>query len=383
MAGFIAAALRERGFEPSFAYYQPYTLSPEMSVPFHKLAARCVAKEHTRVRDFSAAGIGAWLPEIEFAHYWPTKCWRELIDRHDVHLSVSGNCLAATPFAMRGIPFWSWVATDWAEDRKQRAAAFPWYRRILDRLVVSTGARRLERKILTSGGTITALSKHTKNMLDALVSEASSVEVMPMGIDTTTFNRGERPTPNELVIGFVGRLDDPRKNIDLLLGALIRCRQKNLKVTTTLVSDGGQDFLRRKVASYGLQEAVVIVDYVPNHDLPELLARMYLFVIPSHQEGLCIAALEAMSCGVPVIATRCGGPEEFVIDGRTGYLVDARPESVADSIEKLVTNRELRDALGERARNLVKERYSSSRVKEVFWSSFARRFGPVFPAANG
>ncbi len=374
MAGFIADVLKERGIDSSFAYYQPYSLSPELSVPFHRLAANNVSKKCSRFHGSPAHAFGAWLPELEFIHYWPTKCWRALIDQHDFHLSVSGNCLAATPYAMNAVPFWSWVATDWAEDRVQRAGEFSWYRKILDRLITTRCAGRLEKKILASGGTIVALSEHTKKMLSSLLSKPALIGVLPMGIDTDRFNISGVSATQAPTIGFVGRLDDPRKNIGLLLRAIAQCHKSNVNIAAILVGEGGQQDLRRRIDAYGLGDVVTILNYTQNDDVPKVLSRMDVFVIPSHQEGLCIAGLEAMSCGVPVISTRCGGPEEFVIDNVTGYLVDTAHEPIAEAIMRVVADPHLRETLGANARQLVHDRYSVQHVKKLFWSSFSQTF---------
>lgn len=374
MAAFVADTLHKRGIEPSIAYYQPYSLSPILSVPHHRLAARRIGMLYGEFRGYPTRGIGAWLPELEFTHYWPTKSWRELIDRFDVHLSVSGNCLAATPYALSAIPFWSWVATDWLEDRVQRAEGYPWYRKPLDRLITVVGARHLEKKILTCGGTIVALSEHTKRMLGDLVSRPTTIEVMPMGIDTDKFSSTGNRNSKVPVIGFVGRLDDPRKNIELLLHALARCREKAVNISAILVGEGEQKTLKQQVEEYRLGDTVTVVDYVENSRLPQFLSQMDVFVVPSHQEGLCIAALEAMACGVPLISTRCGGPEEFVIDGETGYLVDADPASLAQAITRVISESGLRNHLGKNARNLIEMRYSTTYVQKMFWSSFCQTF---------
>ncbi|MFC1680392.1 glycosyltransferase family 4 protein [Pseudomonadota bacterium] len=374
MATFIADSLIERGYEPGFAFYQPYSLNPELSVPSHRLLSRRVETQQNQFHNCRAQAIGAWMPELEFTHYWPTKSWRELIDQYDVHLSVSGNCLAATPYAVNETPFWSWVATEWAEDREQRVNEFPWYRKIFDRLIVSKGVRKLEKNILASGGSIVALSEHTKRKLNRLMTKPKAIEVMPIGIDTGRFKKTEKLSARTPMIGFVGRLDDPRKNIDLLLRALALCKKNDLSLSATLVGEGRRQDLRRQAEAYGLGNAVTIVDYVENDKLPEFLSDISVFVIPSHQEGLCIAALEAMSCGIPVISTRCGGPEEYVVDEITGYLVDATPERLAEVIIKVITDSNLRSSMSENARHLVEKRYSVTYVKELFWSSFDQTF---------
>jgi len=373
MALFIADTLHERGIEPIFAYYQPYSLAPELSVPLHRLLTQQVGCQHAQHRGYHGHAIGAWLPELEFTHYHPTGIWRELIDQHDFHLAVSGNCLAATPYVLSKTRFWAWVATDWAEDRVRRVQRFNWYRKAVDRMITVPGARRLEKKILTSAGTIVALSQHTKNRLNNLGAKPPLAGVMPMGIDTEKFSAinddGERPP----TIGFAGRLDDPRKNIDLLLQALMLCRRKNKEIRAVLIG-GGDKGLRGTVSEYELDDAITIVDYIDNEKLPEYLNQLDVFVIPSHQEGLCIAALEAMSCGVPVISTRCGGPEEFVIDGETGYLVDFSPALLADRILDVVSDTDAREQLSINARHLIEQRYSTRHAKQTFWASFSQTF---------
>ena len=59
----------------------------------------------------------------------------------------------------------------------------------------------------------------------------------------------------------------------------------------------------------------------------------------SAQEGLGISGIQAMACGVPVVSTRCGGPEDYVIDGKTGKLAGNTPEELADAIAWIVADR--------------------------------------------
>ena len=97
-----------------------------------------------------------------------------------------------------------------------------------------------------------------------------------------------------------------------------------------------------------------------------------MFVIPSHQEGLCIAALEAMACGCPVVSTRCGGPEEFVVEGRTGYLVPASPEAMAD---RRIDHRRPREAPDSASRaEFVIADYGKAGAAKIFWAASRQRF---------
>jgi glycosyltransferase involved in cell wall biosynthesis len=120
----------------------------------------------------------------------------------------------------------------------------------------------------------------------------------------------------------------------------------------------------------GLQENIRAVSPVPRGELANLLKTMEVYVVPSHQEGLCIAALEAMACGCPVVSTRCGGPEEFVKDDETGFLVGLNAEEMADAINRIISDRNLRQRLSAGARELVVEQYSRERCERVFWKAF-------------
>lgn len=84
----------------------------------------------------------------------------------------------------------------------------------------------------------------------------------------------------------------------------------------------------------------------------------YIFALPSYKEGFAMTIMEAMSMGVPVVASRCEGNEEAVIDGRTGLLCDVRSGAdLARKIEILLDDENLARKMGEEARKVVCENY--------------------------
>ncbi len=374
MASFVAGTLASEGYEPVVAYYQPYSLSPELSVPGHRLFRRRVGTRPERALGaFEAHAMGAWLPELEFTHYLPTRSWRRLFESCQHYVAVSGNCLAATGYALTDRPFLAWVATPWHDDRRDRIRLFPWYRRVLDRLLNGRVLGALERRVLRRG-TILALSRYTGEGLNRVAARRVTFDVLPMPVDIDRFS----PDPAQVMPGrvsFVGRVDDPRKNVGLLIEAVKCCRDAGLQVTAHLIGGAPPESVRAQVQTLALGDAVRFHPYLGAREIAEHLRRTDVFVIPSHQEGLCIAALEAMACGCPVVSTRSGGPEEFVLEGRTGLLCDFAAPSMAQAVRRIVGDRAFRATLSVGARRLVEESYGRRAARERFWAAFRYTFG--------
>jgi glycosyltransferase involved in cell wall biosynthesis len=378
MAAFIARTLCARGYEPVLAHYQPYSQSPALSVPSFKLGRGRVGATVTRAIDgYETHAIGAWLPELEFTNYLATAPWKQVIASCGAHISVSGNVLAATAYHQVGLPFLAWVATGWDEDRKDRVARFPWARKLLDKTINTPVIRRLERKLLRAG-TILALSQHTRRALDTIAAKAVTHDVLPMPVDTDFFS----PAPERVVkgrIGFSGRFDDPRKNLDLLLQALSLLSAQGIDATALLIGGTRTDAITARIDQLGIAGKVELLPYLPAEELRRRLQTLDLFVLPSHQEGLCIAALEAMSCGCPVISTHCGGPEEYVVDGKTGCLVPFDAADMAAAIARILADRGVRESLATGARQMVQNNYTRDQAETVFWSAFDTCFGRQTP----
>ena len=121
MTRFLTRTLRAQDYEPVLAHYEPYSWSPQMSVPTLRLLQRRPTVEKRRAfDDCETYAIGAWLPEFEFTHYFATSIWKRLMDGCDAHLTVAGNALTAMPYYQTGRPFLAWLATGWRDDRKDR-----------------------------------------------------------------------------------------------------------------------------------------------------------------------------------------------------------------------------------------------------------------------
>jgi glycosyltransferase involved in cell wall biosynthesis len=117
--------------------------------------------------------------------------------------------------------------------------------------------------------------------------------------------------------------------------------------------------LRRLAAELGLGESVRFLGEVGN--VPELLARSSLLVLPSLTEGISLTLLEAMARGLPVVATRVGGNPEVVEEGVTGFLVPARrPQDLAERMVYLLRRPDLAREMGRQARQRVEAHFRVS-----------------------
>jgi glycosyltransferase involved in cell wall biosynthesis len=382
MTAFVVRTLRAHEFEPVVVHYEPYSVSPEMSVPALRLfGGRVRHALRLSLDGCETHAIGAWLPELEVTHYLATQLWRRLIDGAQACIAVSGNALGALPFYQTNRNFMAWLASGWNADRQHRVREFSAARTVLDRTIVGPAARRLERAILNRApGLILALSQYTRQTLDDIAGRPVVSDVLPMPIDTDFF----RPQPQVRVrgrIGFSGRFDDPRKNIKLLFETLSVLRRAGHEVGALLIGGEPNAAMAAQLVDYGIAQAVEFRPYGNAEVVRDHLRTLDLFVVPSQQEGLCIAALEAMACGMPVVSTRCGGPEEFVIDNETGYLVDFDAAAMADAIVSILSDRTRRERLGAGARDMVMQQYSIDRASAVFWNAFGRTFPDVIKEA--
>jgi len=162
---------------------------------------------------------------------------------------------------------------------------------------------------------------------------------------------------DELILGTVGRFVEA-KAFDVMLGALDLLRNDGVAFRFLFVGGGKLlDEMKGLAASLGLNDSVLFAGY--RNDVPALLRLMNIYVISSIREGLPVAMLEAMLCGLPVGATAVGGIPEVLTDGETGILVPPNsPEELARKLKSTVCGPvERRTEIGTNGKRLVQSRY--------------------------
>ena len=202
--------------------------------------------------------------------------------------------------------------------------------------------------------------------------DPTRIRVISSGVDLKAFSpRDPSPDwlqrlgihPGDFTLVSVGRLD-PYKGQEDLLQALSRLQGlgKGRRLKLILVGDGRfREKLQQMATSLGLADSVSFVGAIPH--VAEALACADLFALPSTEEGLPGAVLEAMAMAKPVVATAVGGTPEAVKDGITGILVPSRdPEALAKAIEALLQDPDQARAMGQAGRRRIEEHFPVERM---------------------
>ena len=183
------------------------------------------------------------------------------------------------------------------------------------------------------------------------------IRMIPNYVDTDYL----RPMPEmrrKGRVGFVGRLDR-QKNVFSLIEAM-----RGLDAELVIVGDGPHASALQEAA----REHGVRADFlgrVPHNELPAILNSCEIFALPSLYEGHPKALLEAMACGLSVVGADVPGVREVLRHGQTGWLCDTDAASIAEALNRLLTDADLRQHLGRNAREEIVRYCSLDRVLEL------------------
>ncbi|MBR9973697.1 glycosyltransferase family 4 protein [Magnetospirillum sulfuroxidans] len=352
----LAQELAARGHHITIAYYAPLSSHRHLSPSPWSLRHPGVEAGRCFDAEFDAVAVGCRWAELEFPYYLPSPRWQALIDAHDRHVAVGGTVLVSNPLRTAKVPHLVWCASDMLGDRLDRRLAMTWPRRLIDHAVIGPVQAAMERRILAGTGRIVTVGHHALGMFRRLGFAMAGSGIMPIPTDPDLY----RPAATEAeagIIGFAGRPNDPRKNLGLLIRAIVIAHGRDPRIRLRLTGQPDKS-TAAMIRSLGAQALVQWQGVLPRQDLPGFYAGLDVFALPSAQEGFGIVGIEAMACGVPVVSTRCGGPQDYVCDGETGFLVDSTAQAMAEALLRLVIDRALHHRMGHAARNVAKTRYS-------------------------
>jgi glycosyltransferase involved in cell wall biosynthesis len=313
-----------------------------------------------------AVHVGARFVELEFQRYRPRRLLGNLLKNYDLVQIVAGSPAAGVISKDVTAPVVLQVATLAAVERETKLIRERHVRGIWARMMTKI-TNRLDHKALQTVDHVFVENSWMYHYLKRRLGP-HRVTLAPPGVDTGVF----KPAPNFPAGGFilsVGRFRDPRKNVSLLFNAY-HALSKLMPDPPLLVLAGSSmpDHEDWRVAlDLGIADRVRLYENVSNTELVELYQGARLFVLSSNEEGLGIVLLEAMASAVPVVATRCGGPEAVVLDGETGFLVPLNdPHLLAEKMFVLLQDAEFSRRLGQKGRRRVVKNYSEEAAGQAF-----------------
>lgn len=237
------------------------------------------------------------------------------------------------------------------------------------------GRRKRVRKVLSPIVTrfVTVSSELCEWLVDDVGIPVGKVVQIINGVDTERFTPADGKTEARArvgiasdgpVIGTVGRLD-PVKDFQTLLrgfAGMVDGREGN-PGSWLVIAGSGPEESRLKSLAVELGVAAKVMFLGERSDIPEVMRAMDIFVLPSIAEGVSNTVLEAMSSGLPVVATNVGGNLELVEDGTTGFLFDpGDSKGLAERLRLFCLSNDLMLQFGKNGRAAAEVRFSLVRM---------------------
>ena len=245
--------------------------------------------------------------------------------------------------------------------------------RLLDRWV-----RTRDRMNVQSASLVLTNSKYTRQLVQDVYERTA--QVCYLGVDGARFRPGPAGEQRPGVVT-VGALE-PHKGFDFVIEALALLPQ-DMRPPLTVVGSGGHPnmpaYLMRLAAAQGV--ALTILRGLSDADLIRLYQSSAAFVFGAHMEPFGLVVLEAMACGLPVVAVGEGGVPEIVLDGVTGYLTQRAPRAFADRLTEVLSSPDLRASFGAAARQRIENHWRWESTVQTLEGKLAHIAG-VAPAAK-
>ena len=230
------------------------------------------------------------------------------------------------------------------------------------------------RKILNNASAITAISENTKTNAQEIYRTNKNIKVIPLGLPIPSFRKITRPelglkSERKYLIS-VGRLVK-RKGYDYLLKALCILKDKQPLLDLLIIGDGPDSAMLLQLSKdLDISDRVLFLTSVDDERKFQYLNCSDLYVLSSIHEGFGIVLLEAMFCGLAIVATNEGGQTDIITEGLNGTLVPPADENaLAGAISKILEHPETIEEIGRRNKKTVKQ-YSISAVAERYMDIF-------------
>jgi glycosyltransferase involved in cell wall biosynthesis len=386
----LAKALVDLGHHVEVLGGQPYPVLDDR-VPLVELPSLDIYNDHFPMRMPGLWELKAWTDFVEVASFsagqfpeplaFSLRAWDHLRRRPgDFDIVHDNQCLGYGLLLIErlGLPVLATIHHPITVDRRLELehAATAYKRLTLRRWYSFTSmqtrvARRMQRVVTVSENSF-------KDIASDHQVDPARMAIVPVGVDTDIFRPlpAVAPVPGRLVT--TASADVTMKGLRYLLEALAKLRVERPEVHLVVIgkrkAGGASD---QTIRQLGLEDAVEFVTGVPEERIIELYGEAQLAVVPSLYEGFSLPAIEAMSCGTPLVATTGGAlPEVVGADGDTALLVEpGDSEALAGRIRGALDQPDLRATVGARGRQRVVDQWSWRHTAERTVEQYRIRLG--------
>ena len=238
---------------------------------------------------------------------------------------------------------------------------------LLQQFHYRTDLRWFTARAIEAANVVTAVSQFTADLAMSDLGIDKPVRIIRNGIDADRFApRGLRRRQGPVRVLFSGNLT--RRKGAALLPEIAKMLSPNIEICCASGLAAG--------ANHSNLTGIKMLGHIPHQSMPNLYNDVDILLMPTVREGLSLAILEAMACGLPVVATRCSSLPEQIHDGRGGYLcAPGDSNAFVKRLSELADSEALRRQMGDYNRELI-EREFSLRVmldayRDLFDESFA------------
>ncbi len=292
---------------------------------------------------------------------------KNLCQKYNIALAIVATCHTALPLALSKKPFCIWVATNYADELEAKFNS-GFGDKLAERLRNSTQwwfLEKIEKYVLRKSTSILALSDYTASKLLKLEPHIKAkLSVLNLPINTKLFSPKKSIKKIKGLLINTGRINDPRKNTQLLIKTFSIIIKNYPKAKLLLIGEEANIELINLIKFLKLENSIKVIPKKPRDHLANYLRKAEIFVTTSMQEGLGISILEAMSCGLPVVTTHCGGPETIIKESGGGIIANNNEKDFSKTVIHLLLNKPLRIKMGIKGRDYISNSLSFISQKE-------------------
>jgi D-inositol-3-phosphate glycosyltransferase len=310
--------------------------------------------------------VGCHFAEFEFQRYRPRAVLTGILNQYDlVHVVAGVPAWARIAGKCRAVVVLHAATLAKSERAQLKTYQFPRWRFWMNRIT-----NRFDRAALSEVRLTFVINRLMEKTVAQIAGPAKVVFALP-GVDTNHFRPDDYAKDGYILS--VARFADPRKDVRTLFRAYALLRRTNANAPRLVLAGfslpAPQDW--KFAQSLNIDQFIELHFDISHDELARLYRGASFLVLSSLEEGLGLSVMEAMASGLPVISTRCGGPETVLVDGETGYLTPlGNAEAMAEKMAALLADAELAKCMGERARRTAEATFSLEQAGKIIMEKY-------------